>query len=73
MKCKKADSKLCYYFEIVSFLPKSSERVGTTADFKRFTYAMKSAIVRDPLRGFGRETYYFTKITQFSYRLSYIS
>ena len=32
---------------------------------------MKSTVVRDPLRGFWREIYYFTITTQFSYRHSY--
>ena len=34
---------------------------------------MKSAVVRDPLRGCWWETYYSTIIIHFSYRLSYIT
>ena len=72
LKDKKADMKTVFFCEIVSFPPKSSERVTHNCWFHSINL-LKSAVVSDPLRGIGRETYYFTLKAQFSYRLSYLT
>ena len=75
MKCKKTDTKTVF-LSLNSKFPAKILGAGLIQLLISRVYDMKSAVVplvRDPLRGFWRVTYYFTIKTQFSYRISYIS